>query len=175
MMQITSGGVMASTGEWTGSFVRSALAPSVFVVAPEARAAVRAWAVAQRCAAATSREPHRPVLDAWAVLDGGILAVASWQPDPGALVAGLYVVGFGAFRLVTAELGPAGPTRPVPGEPLYDLAALRAAHSALTARPVTCPDAREQAELLATCDDARSLRRVATALASTARSHTLAG
>lgn len=166
---------MASAGEWTGSFARSPLAPSVFTVEPGCRAAVRAWATAQAGAVATSREPHRPVLDAWAVLDGGVLAVASWRPpldapEPGALAPGLYVVGFGAFRLVTAELGMSRPARRLPGEPLHDLETLRAGHRA---RSVTCPEAAEQAELLATCDDARSLRRVATAFAGVRE--TLAG
>jgi hypothetical protein len=163
---------MACSGEWTGSFARSALAPGLFVVGAGCRAAVRAWAVAQRGACATDREPHGPVLDAWAVLDGGVLAVASWRPADGALAAGLYVVGFGAFRLLTADLGMPGPTRPLPDEPLYDLAALRTAHRS---RSVACPDAREQAELLATCDDVRTLRRVATALLTTTRSPTLTG
>lgn len=169
---------MAYSGEWTGSFARSALAPAVFVVGPGCRSAVRAWASTQRGPTATAREPHGPVLTAWAVLDGGVLAVASRQPIDGALDAGLYVVGYGAFRLLTAELGMAAPVRPLPGEPLYDLDDLRAAHRA---RPPGCPDAREQAELLATCGDPGTLRRAATVLttlttaATTVRSRTLAG
>ncbi|GAA4542623.1 hypothetical protein [Pseudonocardia xishanensis] len=154
----------AGAGDWTGSFLRSPLAPTVFETAPAVRPVLRAWLAEQVGARAETREPLRPAVDAWAVLDGGVLAVAHCRPaGPQDLPAGLHVVGFGAFRLVTAELGLARPLRPVPGEPLYDLDSLRRAHRA---RPAECPDAREQAELLATCVDARSLRWVAGALAA---------
>lgn len=154
----------AGAGDWTGSFARSPLVPTVFETAPAIRPALRAWLADQGCATAWTREPPLPAVDAWTVLDGGVLSVAHAHPvGPGGLPAGLHVVGFGAFRLVTAELGLARPLRPLPGEPLYDLDSLHRAHRA---RPAECPDAREQAEVLATCVDARSLRWVATALAT---------
>jgi hypothetical protein len=161
----------AGTGRWTGLFGRSSLAPTVFDVAPDARRRVREWLTAQSVATAWTRDPHAPVVDAWAVADGGVLAVARWMPagvpDAGeALPSGLYVVGFGAFRLLTVALGAPRPVRPLPGEPLFDLDALCRAHEA--ASP-TCPDAVEQAELLATCVDRRTLRLVAGALDAPSR------
>ncbi|WP_181782457.1 hypothetical protein, partial [Pseudonocardia pini] len=105
---------MTGVGDWTGCFVRSALAPTVFEIAPGARPAVREWLGRQACAAACSRDPHLPAVDAWAVLDGGVLGVAHWRPTAQCgLPSGLYIVGFGAFRLVTAEIGLARPTRPL--------------------------------------------------------------
>jgi hypothetical protein len=156
---MTTGGA-----DWTTGFTRSPLAAGVFAVAPPFRPAVRAWLADEPCPTAWSRDPHLPAIDAWALLDGGVLSVAHSGPTttddvPG----GLYVVGFGAFRLLTAELGCPRPTRPLPGEPLYDLDELRCAH---LARSPSCPDAREQAELLATCVDRRTLRWVATAFAA---------
>jgi hypothetical protein len=156
----------AGTGAWTGLFGRSSLAPTVFDVLPDARPRVREWLAVQTVATAWTRDPHAPAIEAWALADGGVLAVARWTPpgapDAGeALPSGLHVVGFGAFRLLTAALGVPRPTRPLPGEPLFDLDALRRAHE--TTSPA-CPDAVEQAELLATCVDRRSLRLVAGAL-----------
>jgi hypothetical protein len=156
----------AGTGAWTGLFGRSSVAPTVFDVAPEARPRVREWLAGQSVPTAWTRDPHAPAVDAWAVADGGVLAVARWTPtgtaDAGeALPSGLYLVGFGAFRLLTAALGVPRPVRPLPGEPLFDLDALCRAHRAASA---TCPDAVEQAELLATCVDRRTLRLVAGAL-----------
>jgi hypothetical protein len=151
--------------DWTVWFGRSALAPTVFEVRPPGRAAVRRWVAGARLATAAGRDPHSPVVDAWAVLDGGILAVARWDrpgtpPPRDPLPAGLYVVGFGAFRLVTAAIGVPRPERPLPGEPLYDPAALADAH-----RRTRAADAEEVAQLLATCSDSRELRLVAGALA----------
>ncbi|MCE3551854.1 hypothetical protein LWC33_10340 [Pseudonocardia sp. RS11V-5] len=154
------------TGEWTGMFGRSSLAPTVFDVAPDTRSRVREWLAAQSLPTAWTRHPHAPAVDAWAVADGGVVAVSRWSPAgapdaDGALPSGLYVVGFGAFRLLTAALGVPRPVRPLPGEPLFDLDALCRAHRAASA---SCPDAVEQAELLATCVDRRTLRLVAGAL-----------
>lgn len=156
----------AGTGEWTGLFGRSSLAPTVFEVAPGARPRVREWLAAQEVATAWTRDPHAPAVEAWAVADGGVVAVARWTPTGAppageALPSGLYVVGFGAFRLLTVALGVPRPVRPVPGEPLVDLDALCLAHQAVSP---TCPDAVEQAELLATCVDRQTLRLVAGAL-----------
>ncbi|MCE0763678.1 hypothetical protein LWC35_12285 [Pseudonocardia kujensis] len=157
----------AGTGEWTGLFGRSSLAPTVFDVTPDARPRVREWLAAQHVATAWTRDPHAPAVDAWAVADGGVLAVARWTPAAGApdadraLPSGLYLVGFKAFRLLTAVLAVPRPVRPLPGEPLFDLDALCRAHRNASA---TCPDAVEQAELLATCTDRRTLRLVAGAL-----------
>jgi hypothetical protein len=142
----------------------------VFEVTAEGRPRVREWLAAQSVATAWARDPHAPAVDAWALADGGALAVARWTragvaDGTDALPGGLYVVGFGAFRLLTAELGVPRPGRPLPGEPLADLDALRRAHQA--ASP-TCPDAVEQAELLATCVDRRTLRLVANALEAAA-------
>ncbi|GAA1849168.1 hypothetical protein GCM10009836_31150 [Pseudonocardia ailaonensis] len=151
--------------DWTVWFARSALAPTVFEVRPAGRSAVRRWLAGEHLATAGGRDPHSPVVDAWAVLDGGIVAVARWDrpgtpPPPDVLPAGLYVVGFGAFRLLTAALGVPRPERPLPGEPLYEAAVLARAHED------TCTeDADEVAQLLASCSDSRELRLVAGALA----------
>ncbi|MFC5947266.1 hypothetical protein ACFQH9_03115 [Pseudonocardia lutea] len=155
----------ARAGTWTALFGRSSLAPTVFEVSAAGRARVREWLAAQTVATAWTREPHAPAIDAWAVADGGVLAVARWgrSADPGEdpLPSGLHVVGFGTFRLLTVALGVPRPVRPLPGEPLVDLDAVTRAHAA--ASP-TCPDAVEQAELLATCVDRPTLRLVAAAL-----------
>ncbi|GAA4678465.1 hypothetical protein GCM10023215_09280 [Pseudonocardia yuanmonensis] len=157
---------MGVAGEWTGLFGRSALASTVFEVAPVGRPRVREWLAAQSVATAWTRDPHAPAVDAWAVADGGVLAVARWSParsagDEDMLPSGLYVVGFGAFRLLTAALEVPRPVRPLPGEPLADLDALIRAHEAVSP---TCREAVEQAELLATCVDRPTLRLVAGAL-----------
>jgi len=155
-------------GDWTVWFGRSGLAPTVFEVRPPGRAAVRRWLAAEGLATASGRDPHSPAVDAWAVLDGGVLAVARWDrpgvpAPPGALAAGLYVVGYGAFRLLTAALGIPRPERPLPGEPLPDPVALAREHAALRAGS---PDAEELAQLLASCTDIRELRLVAGAFAA---------
>ncbi|MFR9802493.1 hypothetical protein ACL02T_09350 [Pseudonocardia sp. RS010] len=167
---------MGQSGVWVGLFRRSPLAPTVFEVLPGARPRVRAWLATQRVATAWTRDPHAPALEAWALADGGVLAVARWAraevpAAADALPSGLLVVGFGAFRLLTAVLGVPRPTRPLPGEPLSDLDALRRAHEAASA---CSPDEIEQAELLATCVDRPTLRWVAAALAAATASRPLA-
>ena len=101
---------------------------------------------------------HTPSVDAWAVLDGGIVHVFGYglTTPP----AGVHIVGLQAFRLVLAELGyavPDGLTKAstVPPDEL---------RRRLRATPADDPSGLEQADLLASCTDAVLLRWVAATL-----------
>jgi hypothetical protein len=154
---------------WPDVLPESDLGPGVFEVRWDVRPRLRRWLAAHDLPTARLREPHLPAVDAWALLDGGVLSVSSvtvaghtpepsWSPP---LTAGMRVVGFRPFRLLVAELALAGPATTLPGEPESDPDALRAAFEARVADGTT----REQAEMLATCTDRSSLRWVAAALA----------
>ena len=155
---------------WPNVLPESDLCAGVFEVRWDVRPRLRRWLAAHDLPTGRLREPHLPAVDAWAVLDGGVLSVSSvtvagqvpepsWSPP---LTAGMRVVGYRPFRLLVAELALAGPTSTLPGEPPSDPDALRAAFEARVPDGAT----REQAELLATCTDRSSLRWVAAALAA---------
>ena len=97
-------------------------------------------------------------MDAWAVLDGGIVHVFGYGLTT--LPSGAHIVGLQAFRLILAELGyavPDGLTKATTVHPDELRRRLRAI-------PADDPSAREQADLLATCTDAVLLRWVAATL-----------
>lgn len=153
---------------WTDVLTESDLCPGVFDLRWDVRPRLRRWLAAHELSTARLREPHLPVVDAWALLDGGVLSVSSvtvsgrapepsWSPP---LPAGMRVIGFQAVRLLVAELALAGPAAALPGEPATDPDALRAEFELRGIDRVS----REQAELLATCTDRLSLRWVAAAL-----------
>jgi hypothetical protein len=155
---------------WTDVLVASEICDGVFDVRWDMRPRLRRWLAAHDLPTARLREPHLPPVDAWALLDGGVLSVSSvtvagaapepsWSPP---LPAGMRVIGFRAFRLLVAELALAGPSSALPGEPVTDPDALRAAFESRVSDGATT----EQAELLATCTDRSSLRWVASALAT---------
>ncbi|ANY05251.1 hypothetical protein [Pseudonocardia sp. HH130630-07] len=160
---------------WDDVFTPSDLTAGVFDVRWDLRPRVRRWLAGQNLPFASGRETHRPAIDAWALLDGGVVAVSAVTlpgggPGPGPvtppgvlsplLEPGMRVIGYRTLRLLIARLGLPGPTQPLPGEhrdvpglidDLFD-----------TRRPDAT--AVEQAELLATCTDRSSLRWVVTAL-----------
>lgn len=134
--------------------------PAVFLVAPAYRAGVLAWARRQPVATVSRRDLHGPAVEAWSVLDGGILRLH--RHPAAALPPGLRILGFAALRLVVAELG-LEPPAALPGErgPTTGPDELRRAHR--SADPAAA-HAVEQAELLASCIDPPTLRWVATTL-----------
>lgn len=167
VIQSDAGGIDGLHGgpAWNEVLTRSDLGAGIFDVRWDVRPRLRRWLAANDLPRATTREPHLPAVDAWALLDGGVIAVASVAiPSAGAtsrfLSPGMRVLGFRAFRLLVAELGLAGPTTVLAGEPFSDLDVLRAEF----AHRRDDGAAREQAELLATCTDRTSLRWVTAAL-----------
>ncbi|MBC3192955.1 hypothetical protein H7X46_18000 [Pseudonocardia sp. C8] len=168
---------------WDEVFVPSDLGSGVFEVRWDLRPRLRRWLSAQDLPAASGRETHRPAIDAWALLDGGVIAVSAVTlpgappgavPLPGRpataglvpgppsplLTPGMRVIGFRALRLLIARLRLPGPEQALRGEHLdvpgvvEDLFDARRHDTA----------AVEQAELLATCTDRSTLRWVVTAL-----------
>lgn len=153
---------------WTDVLTPSPLSDGVFDVRWDVRPRLRRWLAAHDLPEASGREPHLPAVDAWAVLDGGVISVSSVtvsgrEPEPGwspPLTAGMRVIGHRTFRLLVAELALAGPATAPDGGPAADPDALRAEFDART----TDATGREQAELLVTCTDRSALRWVAAAL-----------
>lgn len=137
---------------WSDLVRPSPHGPAVFEVLPEYRRPVRDWAVARAAATAAHRDVHAPVVEGWAVLDGGVTAVSGY--DLTSLPHGLRVIGFRALRLLLADLGAAAPD-PFPDEVLV---------APDEPERGGAPEAVEQAELLAVCRDAVLLRWVARTL-----------
>ncbi len=141
------------------AFRRSPLGTAVFDVATDYRYTVLAWASIQDVPTVRQHALHVPAVEAWAVLDGGVTSLEGYGVT--SLPCGVRVVGFQALRLMIADLGVVGPTRPFDGETVLAPEELRAAHRAIGRSPA----AVEQAELLASCHDAVLLRWVAATLA----------
>jgi hypothetical protein len=144
---------------WSDVVRSTALGPAVFEVAAEHRRLVRDWLATQDLPHAAQRDVHSPTVEGWALLDGGVTTIAGYGLT--SLPHGTRVVGYGAVRLLLAELGVDGPPDPFPDETVADLDELRRRHRA--GRPDS-PEVREQAELLAACRDAVLLRWVAVTL-----------
>lgn len=164
---------------WDEVFVPSDLAAGVFDVRWDLRPRLRRWLADHDLPVASGREPHRPAVDAWAILDGGVVIVSAvtlpgapkatppGRPGPALsshlVPPGMRVIGHRTLRLLISRLGLAGGPPPalpgehldVPGvvEEMFD----RRRHDAESA---------EQVELLATCSDRSTLRWVVTALRS---------
>ncbi|GEL25313.1 hypothetical protein PSU4_42670 [Pseudonocardia sulfidoxydans NBRC 16205] len=170
--------------QWSDAFVTTGEGPGVFAVVPGHRHVVLDWIARRRPPLVVAREVGSPPVDAWVVLDGGILRTHRHRREPACdhgapescppdgrdgvvLAPGMRVVGWAALRLVAGDLDLGLPTGSLPGEPSVpaDLASLR--HRYTTTEP-TDPGVAEQAELLASCTDVRMLRWVSTALAATA-------
>ncbi|GAY09441.1 hypothetical protein [Pseudonocardia sp. N23] len=173
---------------WSDVFVATGEGPGVFAVVPGHRHAVLDWIARRRPPLVVAREVGSPPVDAWVVLDGGILrthrhhrmpgcdhragsrpGTGTAAPDDGSVVLapGMRVVGWAALRLVAGDLPVELPDGSLPGEPVVpaDLASLRRRYVATSP---TDAGVAEQAELLASCTDVRMLRWVSTALAATA-------
>lgn len=159
---------------WDDVLTGSDLGAGIFDVRWDLRPRLRRWLAAHDLPTASSREPHLPAVDAWALLDGGVISVASVPPgtvagaarDPDAawqaLAPGMRVLGFRTLRLLVAQLALGGPTTVLPGELVADPDTLR--HVFENRRNDGA--AREQAELLASCTDRSSTRWVAAVLRS---------
>lgn len=145
------------TVSWSSAFRGSSLGVAVFDVASDYRYTVLAWASIQDVPTVRQRELHMPVVEAWAVLDGGVTSLEGYGAT--SLPCGVRVVGFRALRLLIADLNLSGPG-PFDGETVLDPEELRRTHLAAGRGP----SAVEQAELLATCRDAVLLRWVAATL-----------
>lgn len=161
---------------WDQVFTPSDLGAGVFDVRWDLRPRLRRWLARHDLPAASGRETHRPSIDAWALLDGGVIAVSAVNlpggppaalPSPGQptlpsplLTPGMRVIGHRALRLLVTRLRLSGPAQALHGEHLdvpgvvEDLFDTRQHDAA----------AVEQAELLATCTDRSTLRWVVTAL-----------
>ncbi|MBN9734695.1 MULTISPECIES: hypothetical protein [unclassified Pseudonocardia] len=168
---------------WTEVLSDSDLCAGVFDVRWDLRPRLRGWLAAHDLPTAWGREPHRPAIDAWAMLDGGVLAASAVTlpgsppgavPMPGRpataglvpeapsplLTPGMRVIGYRTLRLLISRLGLAGPTQALRGEHLdvpgvvEDLFDTRRHDD----------EAVEQAELLATCTDRSTMRWVVAAL-----------
>jgi hypothetical protein len=144
---------------WSDVVLVTSLGPAVFEVAPAHRWLVRDWLREQDLPHAAQRDVHSPTVEGWALLDGGITAISGYGLT--SLPHGIRVVGFGALRLLLAELDIEGPVEPFPDEAPVDLDELRRRHRTMAR---DSPDAREQAELLTICRDAVLLRWVAATL-----------
>ena len=154
---------------WDDVLTVSSLGAGIFDVRWDVRPRLRRWLAVHDLPASSSREPHLPAIDAWALLDGGVISVASVAAPRHdrdgarqALSPGMRVLGFRTFRLLVAQLGLGGPTTVLPGEPVADPDVLRAEFDNRRHDGA----AREQAELLATCTDRSSTRWVAAVLRS---------
>ena len=144
---------------WAGSFRRRPeLGAAVFEVSPGTLGRVLDWAYRMPIPRASRRSVHVPSVDAWAVLDGGVVHVYGCGLTT--LPAGVRIVGLQAFRLVLAELGFVVP----PG--LTEASSIRpdALRGWLRTIPPDHPSGLEQADLLASCTDAVLLRWVASTL-----------
>jgi len=144
---------------WSAAFHRSPHGATVFDVATDYRYTVLAWAAIQDVPTVRQRALHVPAVEAWAVLDGGVTSLEGYGVT--SLPCGVRVVGFRMLRLLIAEMGLVGPSRPFDGETVLTPEELRCAHRAIGRSPA----AVEQAELLASCHDAVLLRWVAATLA----------
>ena len=143
---------------WADAFRRSDVGATVFDVSAAVQPRVLAWAEGQPVAHASRRAVHSPSVDAWAVLDGGIVHVYGYGMTT--LPAGVCILGLQAFRLVLAELGFRVPDGLTEASSIYpDVLRHR-----LRSRAADDPSAVEQAELLATCTDRVLLRWVAATL-----------
>ncbi|RZT87100.1 hypothetical protein EV383_4007 [Pseudonocardia sediminis] len=154
---------------WNDVLTVSNLGAGIFDVRWDVRPRLRRWLAGHDLPCASTRDPHLPAVDAWALLDGGVISVASLAVgphDPDAawqvLSPGMRVLGFRAFRLLVAQLALAGPATVLPGEQVTDPDALRAEFENRRDDGA----AREQAELLASCTDRSSTRWVAAVLRS---------
>lgn len=143
---------------WSTAFRRSPFGDAVFDVLGAHEAAVLTWAARQDVPSLLQRAVYAPEVQAWAVLDGGVTHVRGYGLT--SLPGGVRVVGFRALRLVLADLDLAGPAHPFEGESPLDPLTLRRLHRATPRDAI----AVEQAELLATCQDAVMLRWVAATL-----------
>lgn len=154
---------------WTDVLTGSDLGAGIFDVRWDVRPRLRRWLAGHDLPAASSREPHLPAVDAWALLDGGVISVASVAVAPHGPAAasrvlspGMRVLGFRTFRLLVAQLALPGPATVLPGETVTAPDALRAEFVNRRGDGA----AREQAELLASCTDRSSTRWVAAVLRS---------
>ncbi|MBW0102363.1 hypothetical protein [Pseudonocardia sp. KRD291] len=154
---------------WDDVLTGSDLGAGIFDVRWDVRPRLRRWLAAHGLPAASSREPHLPAVDAWALLDGGVISVASVAVAPRdpavggqVLSPGMRVLGFRTFRLLVAQLALPGPATVLSGEAVSDPDALRAEFENRRVDGA----AREQAELLASCTDRSSTRWVAAVLRS---------
>jgi hypothetical protein len=148
----------ADAAGWADAFRKSDLGTAVFDVSRGALPRVLEWAEHQSIPRAARRSVHTPSVDAWAVLDGGIVHVYGYGLT--SLPAGVRVIGLQAFRLVLSELGylvPDGLTEASTVPPVE----LR---RRLQATPADHPSGLEQADLLASCTDAVLMRWVAATL-----------
>ena len=131
------------SGDGSDAFRRSPHGAAVFEVSAAQRPRVLEWARGQRVPHAARRPVHTPSVDAWAVLDGGVVHLYGYGLTT--LPAGVHVVGLQAFRLILAELGfpvpdglteastsrarSAGPAREEPGDrSVHDRAGRAAGH-----------------------------------------------
>jgi hypothetical protein len=158
-MAITHGelGLTGSAG-WADSFRKSEHGAAVFEVSPGPMSRVLTWAELQPIPRVSRRSVHAPSVDAWAVLDGGI--VHRYGYGLTTLPAGMHIVGLQAFRLILAELGFAVPD----GLTAATTVAPDELRRRLRATPPDHPSGLEQADLLASCTDALLLRWVAATL-----------
>lgn len=173
-IQTDTGGGLRDGPAWDDVLTVSDLGTGVFDVRWDLRPRLRRWLAAHDLPAASTREPHLPAVDAWALLDGGVISVASVPATAGALPArdpgaawqvlspGMRVLGLRTVRLLVAQLGLGGPATVLPGEQVTDPDALRAEFENRRHDGA----AREQAELLASCTDRSSTRWVAAVLRS---------
>jgi hypothetical protein len=148
----------AGAAGWADSFRRSELGAAVFEVSPGIVRRVLDWVERQPVPRATRRAVHSPSVDAWAVLDGGVVHLYGYGLTT--LPAGVRIVGLQAFRLVVGELGfpvPDGLT-PATTVPAAEL------RRRMRGTPPDHPSGLEQADLLASCTDAVLLRWVAATL-----------
>jgi len=164
------GGGVPGGPRWDEVFTLSDLGSGVFDVRWDLRPRLRRWLAAQDLPTASGREAHRPAIDAWALLDGGVIAVSAVSlpgtggpvPAPAAplLGPGMRVIGYRTLRLLIERLELPGPAQALPGEHL-DVPGLVA--DLFDARRDDAA-ALEQAELLASCTDRSTLRWVVAAL-----------
>ena len=148
----------AGAAGWADSFRRSDLGAAVFEVSRGIMSRVLEWAERQPIPRATRRSVHTPSVDAWAMLDGGIVHIYGYGLT--SLPYGVHVIGLQAFRLVLSELGYLVPDGLTEASTVPPVELRRRLH----ATPADHPSGLEQADLLASCTDAVLMRWVAATL-----------
>ncbi|MEU6698805.1 hypothetical protein [Pseudonocardia sp. NPDC046786] len=155
---------------WDEVFTPSDLGSGVFDVRWDLRPRLRRWLATQDLPTASGREAHRPAVDAWAMLDGGVIAVSavtlpagpgpSPAPSSPLLGPGMRVIGYRTLRLLIDRLELPGPAQALRGEHLDVPGVVADLYDARRSDA----EATEQAELMASCTDRSTLRWVVTAL-----------
>jgi hypothetical protein len=142
------------TVKWSEVFHRSRLAPAAFLVTSSHQGDVFEWLTGQKVASCRASGMYSSLVDGWAVLDGGVTHISRYGLT--SLPDGIRIIGWQTLRLLIHDLNLAPPNRALLQEPMG-----LGVEELLLRHRVATPDddrAKEQAEILTTCDDGPSLQ-----------------